>query len=350
MQHTSSSAELPSQHEGNGGSHDLHDELPAEATVQPSSSSPIVPSPTKNSAHQNLVAPFGDAMSSSQSPFPDASGSHTPPASAAVGAWDPWAEDLIHKSPSSPHYQPGSSDSDWDDPDPSLHHPEPPLHDPDLALHSHADGPDSAQHYSPPPSIAGQDNSHELPSSTPQPSSPDPNPVASAMAEAQHRLDQLVGLAASHTEVQDTLSQGSDLGYAWELMASYTEHLQRQIRTDPAALPKFNALVFKLRSVMAPALAALTPLGLGDPQAGAAEVVTYFTGGLLTLTQRVVPVLFFNTLEAVCAIHEAHSLTLPSRLEQAQLRDCAHFPQRAELAQLTQRMAAYAGHLQAFDR
>lgn len=49
------------------------------------------------------------------------------------------------------------------------------------------------------------------------------------MAEAQHRLDQLVGLAASHTEVQDTLSQGSDLGYAWELMASYTEHLQRQV-------------------------------------------------------------------------------------------------------------------------
>lgn len=67
----------------------------------------------------------------------------------------------------------------------------------------------------------------------------------------------------------------------------YCAQLALQIRTDPAALPKFNALVFKLRSVMAPALAALTPLGTGDPQAGAAEVVTYFTGGLLTLTQRV---------------------------------------------------------------
>ena len=38
---------------------------------------------------------------------------------------------------------------------------------------------------------------------------------------------------------------------------------------------------------MGPALAALTPLGMGDPQAAPAEVVTYFMGGLLTLTQRV---------------------------------------------------------------
>ena len=65
---------------------------------------------------------------------------------------------------------------------------------------------------------------------------------------------------------------------------------------------------------------------------------------------QVVPVLFFETLEAVCAIHEAHTLTLPSRFEKAQLKEYAHFPQRAELAQLTQRMAAYAAHLHAFDR
>ena len=48
------------------------------------------------------------------------------------------------------------------------------------------------------------------------------------MAEAQHRVDQLAGLAASHAEVQQSLAREADLGYAWGLMSSYTEHLQRQ--------------------------------------------------------------------------------------------------------------------------
>lgn len=65
---------------------------------------------------------------------------------------------------------------------------------------------------------------------------------------------------------------------------------------------------------------------------------------------QVVPVLFFETLEVVCAIHEAHTLTLPDRPEKAQLREYAHLPERAELAQLTQKLAAYAGNLRAFDR
>lgn len=65
---------------------------------------------------------------------------------------------------------------------------------------------------------------------------------------------------------------------------------------------------------------------------------------------QVVPVLFFDTLEAVCAVHETNNLTLPTRLEKAQLREYAHFPQRAELAQLTRKLAAYAGYLRDFDR
>ena len=53
--------------------------------------------------------------------------------------------------------------------------------------------------------------------------------VASAMAEAQHRVDQLAGLAASHAEVQETLAREADLGYAWGLMGGYTQQLQLQV-------------------------------------------------------------------------------------------------------------------------
>lgn len=65
---------------------------------------------------------------------------------------------------------------------------------------------------------------------------------------------------------------------------------------------------------------------------------------------QVVPVLFFETLDAACAIHSAHTLSLPERPEKAQLREYSCFPERAELAKLTQRLAAYADNLKAFDR
>lgn len=70
----------------------------------------------------------------------------------------------------------------------------------------------------------------------------------------------------------------------------------------------------------------------------------------ILLCLQVVPELFFNTVEEVGAIHETHTLSLPDRPEKAQLREYSHLPQRAELAQLTQQLAAYAGNLKAFDR
>lgn len=159
----------------------------------------------------DLAAP--DAYSSpSQNPLPDAAQPSPPPASAGVGGWNPWADDLNHRSSSSPHYQPGSSDSDWDDPDPQRNHP---------------DDPDSAQDHPPHPTAAEQ-NQEGVTMGASQTQTP---PVASAMAEAQHRLDQLIGLATSHSgDVEQTLARETDLGYAWGLVDNYVEHLQRQVQ------------------------------------------------------------------------------------------------------------------------
>lgn len=64
-----------------------------------------------------------------------------------------------------------------------------------------------------------------------------------------------------------------------------------QIRTDPKAIPKLSALLFKLRSVMTPSLTGLTALGVDNADAAAAEVVTHFTRGLLHLAQSVLKVM-----------------------------------------------------------
>lgn len=221
----STSPALLFEDEAHGG-HGLLNEPLAEADQQHSSLSEVRnPSKITRSADQNAIEPFEAASPPSQSPFPDVSGSHTPPASAGGGAWDPWAEELIGKSPSSPRYQPGSSDSDWGDP---VDDPHPPLHD-------YPDNPDSPQDHPPFPSALGQDHKQDVPKSIPEPENPVNPRVASALADAQHRLDQLVGLAASHAEVQQTLSQGTDLSYAWGLMPSYTQQLQCQVESGYTA-------------------------------------------------------------------------------------------------------------------
>lgn len=62
-------------------------------------------------------------------------------------------------------------------------------------------------------------------------------------------------------------------------------HTALQIRADPTSLPKLSALVIKLRSMMTPPLASLAALGTHDAEAATTEVVSYFSRGLLGITQ-----------------------------------------------------------------
>ncbi len=64
-----------------------------------------------------------------------------------------------------------------------------------------------------------------------------------------------------------------------------------QIRTDPKAIPKVSALLFKLRSVMTPCLTSLSALEVDDADAAAEEVVGHVTRGLLHLAQSVLKVM-----------------------------------------------------------
>lgn len=54
--------------------------------------------------------------------------------------------------------------------------------------------------------------------------------MSASLAEVQHRLDQLVGLAASSTEVQAQLQQDTDFGYAWGLIDGFADKIQQQVR------------------------------------------------------------------------------------------------------------------------
>lgn len=212
----SSPPDLPAQHSTaqheSGSSH--HPATDMEATQL--RSSPSFPHP-QDTGHANEtlddpdLAALDAYSSPSQNPFPDSAQPSLAPASAGVGGWNPWADDLNRRSSSSPHYQPGSSDSDWDDPDHQQDHP---------------DDPDSTQDHPPGPMAAEQNQQGVIMGASQIQSSP----VASAMAEAQHRLDQLIGLAASHSDVEQTLARETDLGYAWGLMDNYIEHLQRQVQ------------------------------------------------------------------------------------------------------------------------
>lgn len=50
------------------------------------------------------------------------------------------------------------------------------------------------------------------------------------------------------------------------------------------------------------------------------------------------------------ALRQEHNLDLPDRVDKSDVRAFAHLPQRAELARLTQKAAAYSRNLKAFNR
>lgn len=214
----SSSPGLPAQHsaaqhESGSGHHPPTDVEVTQLRSSPSSSlHPRDTGPANETLDEPDLATLGAYSSPSQNPFPNYAQPSPPPASAGVGGWNPWADDLNRRSSSSPHYQPGSSDSDWDDPDQQQDHP---------------DDPDSTQDHPPHPTAAEQPQEGVITGT----SQSQDLPVASAMAEAQHRLDQLVGLATSHSsDVEQTLARETDLGYAWGLVDNYIDHLQRQVQ------------------------------------------------------------------------------------------------------------------------
>ena len=63
-----------------------------------------------------------------------------------------------------------------------------------------------------------------------------------------------------------------------------------QMRDDPEAVPKLSALLFKLRSIMTPAVTSISISGVQDRDTSAAQIVNFFTDGLLRLTQSVLKV------------------------------------------------------------
>ncbi len=172
------------------------------------------------------------SSSSPQNPFAEATGSHS--FQPTADPWDPWAEPSHQQSSSSPHYQPGSSDSDWDE-----QHQHDDQTDVHPSAHDYTKSPQPDHHEEDEQAAFGSravSGKGHHPRQDPYSSAEGDNPgleqnprAASAMAEAQHRVDQLAGLAASHAEVQETLAREADLGYAWGLMGGYTQHLQHQV-------------------------------------------------------------------------------------------------------------------------
>jgi len=189
-------------------------------------------SPHRHELQTESPAHEGQPSSSSpQNPFAEATGSHS--FQPVADPWDPWAEPSHQQSSCSPHFRPGSSDSDWDeqhqyDDQPDDH---PSAQDSQLPQPDHHE--EDKQATSDSRAMSGEGHiPRQDPYSSAEGGSPgqDQNPrVASAMAEAQHRADQLAGLAASHAEVQETLAREADLGYAWGLMGGYIQHLQQQV-------------------------------------------------------------------------------------------------------------------------
>jgi len=224
------------QSSSSSSAHDAHlpDPQPQPQDTAPELSTFTSPSHSPHQHELQAESPAHEdetSSSSPQNPFAEATGSHS--FQPTADPWDPWAEPSHQQSSSSPHFRPGSSDSDWDEQhqydDQTDDHPS--AHD-----HTQSPQPDHEEDEQAIPDSRAVSGKGQSPRQDPYSSAEGDSPgqhqnprMASAMAEAQHRVDQLAGLAASHAEVQETLAGEADLGYAWGLMGGYTQHLQQQV-------------------------------------------------------------------------------------------------------------------------
>ncbi|CAL8464950.1 g4485 [Coccomyxa elongata] len=150
-------------------------------------------------------------------------------------------------------------------------------------------------------------------------------------------------------ELLATLAAVADFAYGWGLLDSYVARLQAEVRGDPRTVLKLRCLFIKMRSLLEVPL-----LRLGQARAPAVAATSrVYSSALLAFSRRllqVVPATVGDLLDQMVVVASTRMTPLPPRLEVARLRDAAQLPQRAHLAALAHRIAAFADGMRAMEK
>lgn len=130
-----------------------------------------------------------------------------------------------------------------------------------------------------------------------------------------------------------TLQIVSDLSYAWIIIDSYTEHMQRAIGADPALVGRLRATFLKLSSALDLPLMRINQARSADllsvSQHYSTELVSYIRHVL-----HIIPQTMFGLVEKIVHLQTNVIKEIPVRLDKDKLKEYAQLDHRFQVQYL----------------
>ncbi|RUS78371.1 hypothetical protein EGW08_013864 [Elysia chlorotica] len=164
--------------------------------------------------------------------------------------------------------------------------------------------------------------------------------VRQFLADTRQYLHQMIRTINIKEEVLITIEIVGDLSYAWTLMDSYTEYMQRGIKKDPTLVIKLRATFLKMASALDLPLLRINQAGSQDLM----SVSQYYSGELVAYVRKVlqiIPQSMFGLLARIVQLLTHNIKEVPTRLEKDRMKEFAQLDERYEVARLTHAISVF---------
>lgn len=165
--------------------------------------------------------------------------------------------------------------------------------------------------------------------------------VKQFLTDTRRFLHQMIRIINIKEEVLITLQIIGDLSYAWELIESYTNIMQKGIKKEPSLVIKLRATFLKLASALEIPLLRINQAHSEDLE----SVSKYYSNELVSYVRKVlqiIPQTMFGLLAQIIHLQTAVIKELPTRLEKDKLREYAQLDERFEVAKLTYSISVFS--------
>ncbi|GLV32181.1 Strumpellin [Carabus blaptoides fortunei] len=173
--------------------------------------------------------------------------------------------------------------------------------------------------------------------------------VKQFLTDTRRFLHQMIRIINIKEEVLITLQIIGDLSYAWELIESYTNIMQKGIKKEPSLVIKLRATFLKLASALEIPLLRINQAHSEDLE----SVSKYYSNELVSYVRKVlqiIPQTMFGLLAQIIHLQTAVIKELPTRLEKDKLREYAQLDERFEVAKLTYSISVFSEGIQMMEK
>lgn len=164
--------------------------------------------------------------------------------------------------------------------------------------------------------------------------------VSQFLADTRKYLHQMVrGINIKET-VLINLQIVGDLSYAWQLIDSFTDIMQKSIKSDPSLVSKLQATFVKLSSAMEIPLLRINQAKSPD----LVSVTQYYSNELVSYIRKVlhiIPETMFSLMARIVYLQTSVIKELPTRLDKDKLKEYAQLDHRLEVAKLTHAVSVF---------